>query len=87
MMDKILSNANLKRAALKVRENNGAAGVDGMKARELLPYLNTNREGVKAALRSGTYRPSPIRRVEIPKPGIMSEDDPDGEPEKTAESA
>ena len=68
MMDKILSNANLKRAALKVRENNGAAGVDGMKARELLTYLNTNREGVKAALRNGTYRPSPIRRVEIPKP-------------------
>lgn len=67
MMDKILSNANLKRAALKVRENNGAAGVDGMEARELMPYLNTNREGIKAALRNGSYRPSPVRRVEIPK--------------------
>lgn len=68
MMEKILAKANLIRAAYKVRDNNGAAGVDGMEAKALLQYLNKNHGKLRNAILNGTYKPSPVRRVEIPKP-------------------
>ena len=39
-----------------------------MKVDELLPYLKQNGETLKASILEGTYRPNPVRRVEIPKP-------------------
>ena len=68
MMEKILAKSNLIRAAYKVRDNNGAAGVDGMEAKTLLQFLNKNHERIRNAILNGTYKPSPVRRVEIPKP-------------------
>ncbi len=68
MMEKILAKSNLIRAAYKVRDNNGAAGVDGMEAKNILRYLNKNHERIRNAILNGTYTPSPVRRVEIPKP-------------------
>ena len=68
LFEKILSRNNLNQAYLQVVRNKGAAGVDGMTCDQLLPYLKENREGLLSQLRRGSYKPSPVRRVEIPKP-------------------
>ena len=68
MLEAIIAKSNFSRAVRKVMDNDGAAGIDGMEAKHLLQYLNKNRGKIKNALRNGTYRPSPVRRVEIPKP-------------------
>jgi retron-type reverse transcriptase len=67
LFEMILSKGNLNEAYLQVVRNKGAAGVDGMRCDELLPYLKENREELLAQLYAGTYRPSPVRRVEIEK--------------------
>ena len=69
LLEKMLERENLLKAYRKVVRNGGAPGVDGVTVTELQAYLNTHWEAVKAALLAGTYRPSPVRRVEIPKPG------------------
>lgn len=68
LFEKILSRENLNLAYLQVVRNKGAAGMDGMTYDQLLPYLKDNREELLSQLRNGTYKPSPVRRVEIPKP-------------------
>ncbi len=68
LFEKLLSRDNLNQAYLQVVRNKGAAGVDGMTCAQLLPYLKENREELINQLRNGTYTPSPVRRVEIPKP-------------------
>jgi RNA-directed DNA polymerase len=71
--DKLVEEAcekeNLKEALRRVKANAGAAGVDGMTVKELPDYLRENWPRLKAQLLSGTYRPQPVRRVEIPKSG------------------
>ncbi len=48
--------------------NKGSHGVDGMKVDELREHIKKHWETIKAKLLEGTYNPSPVRRVEIPKP-------------------
>lgn len=74
LFERILSRDNLNRAYLQVVRNKGAAGVDGMTYDQLLPYLKENREELLNQLREGSYKPSPVRRVEIPKPNAASTD-------------
>ena len=52
----------------RVLQNKGAAGVDGVEVQNLKPYLFKHWERIKQELLMGTYKPSPVRRVEIPKP-------------------
>jgi group II intron reverse transcriptase/maturase len=52
----------------RVERNGGAAGIDGMPVEALRPYLREHWLEIRAALDQQTYRPSPVRRVEIPKP-------------------
>ena len=52
----------------RVKSNGGAPGIDGMTVQELHPYLKEQWLEIRAALESGAYRPSPVRRVEIAKP-------------------
>jgi len=59
---------NLHRALRRVESNRGAPGVDGMRVEELRPYLKTHWTEDREALESERYRPSPVKRVEIPKP-------------------
>ncbi len=66
-MERILARDNLNRAFMQVRRNKGAGGIDGMQVDELLPYLKENREELLQSIWDGTYRPKPVRRVEIPK--------------------
>lgn len=67
LLEQILAEDNLNRAYKQVKRNKGAGGIDRMQVDELLPYLRGNREMLLQSLRDGTYRPSPVRRVEIPK--------------------
>jgi RNA-directed DNA polymerase len=69
----MLSPENLGQALRRVRANRGAPGVDGMTTEELVPWLREHWAQVREALDAGTYRPSPVRRVVIPKPGGAGE--------------
>ena len=51
----------------RVVRNAGSGGIDGMEAKELLPYLRSHKEELVKSLADGKYRPNPVRRVEIPK--------------------
>ena len=68
LLERILDRDNLNQAYLKVKQNGGAAGIDGMTIEEMLPYLKEHREGLLEELYSGKYKPKAVRRVEIPKP-------------------
>lgn len=69
LLDRMLEGDNLRLAYKRVVQNGGAPGVDGVTVANLQVYLNTHWETVKTALLAGTYRPMPVKRVEIPKPG------------------
>ena len=69
LWDEVFSPVNLSAALKRVRANHGAPGVDGMSTQELPGWLAEHWPGVRRALDDGTYRPSPVRRVVIPKPG------------------
>jgi len=68
LMEEILERENLKKALKRVQSNKGAPGIDGMTVDELPDYLREHWPAMKAQLLAGTYRPQPVRRVEIPKP-------------------
>ena len=67
-MGKILDKDNLNRAYKRVKANKGAPGIDGMTIEEALPWLKEHNHELVERIRRGKYRPSPVRRVEIPKP-------------------
>jgi RNA-directed DNA polymerase len=69
LLERVLERGNLQKALKRVERNRGAGGVDGMKAQELRAYLREHWPVVRERLLEGTYKPSPVRRVEIPKPG------------------
>jgi group II intron reverse transcriptase/maturase len=69
LLERMLEGENLRLAYKRVVQNGGAPGVDGVTVAELQVYLKTHWETVKTDLLAGTYRPMPVRRVEIPKPG------------------
>jgi RNA-directed DNA polymerase len=66
-MEIILDRENLKTALARVRRNKGAAGVDGMGVDDLPVHLKRHWPAIRAQLINGTYKPQPVRRVEIPK--------------------
>lgn len=68
LLEGILDRDNLNRAYKRVRSNKGAPGIDKMTIEEALPWLQEHREELLDSLRNGTYKPSPVRRKEIPKP-------------------
>ena len=63
-----LTRENLQRAFKRVKANKGAAGVDGLDTIQTARHLVTAWPVIREQLLSGTYRPSPVRRVTIPKP-------------------
>lgn len=68
LLEDILSRENLLAALHKVEANKGAAGIDGVSTEHLREYIQQHWEQIKQQLLEGTYKPSPVRRVEIPKP-------------------
>jgi RNA-directed DNA polymerase len=69
LIDKVYRSQTLKVAWDKVRGNAGAAGVDGQSVKRFEVRAEAYLEELERALRSGEYRPEPIKRVEIPKEG------------------
>ncbi|MHC1720312.1 MAG: group II intron reverse transcriptase/maturase [Clostridiaceae bacterium] len=68
LLEEIVSSNNLNEAYKKVKRNNGSHGVDKMSVDELLQYLKENGNQLRQSIIDGTYKPSAVRRVEIPKP-------------------
>lgn len=68
LLEQILSRDNLKAAYKQVKRNRGCAGVDGTTVDELRHVLWDSWAFIKADILNGTYIPSPVKRVEIPKP-------------------
>jgi RNA-directed DNA polymerase len=69
LIEEACGKENLKEALRRVKSNAGAAGVDGMSVKELPDFLRENWPRMKEQLLAGSYRPQPVRRVEIPKSG------------------
>ena len=67
LLEFILSPYNLNRACLQVKRNHGSGGVDGLSTEELGDYLKDHKDELVESLKTGRYRPNPVRRVEIPK--------------------
>ena len=68
LMEEVCQRDNLWKALKRVQANKGAPGVDGMTVRQLPKYLKRHWPKIREQLLAGTYRPQPVRRVEIPKP-------------------
>lgn len=68
LLEAILYRDNLNRAYKRVKANKGAPGVDGMTVEEALPWLKEHGKEMSEAIRSGKYKPTAVRRKEIPKP-------------------
>ncbi len=67
LLDKILDEKNLHEAIKRVRQNGGTFGVDKMGMEEATSYFFMNENEIKNQIRNRKYKPSPVRRVYIPK--------------------
>jgi RNA-directed DNA polymerase len=68
LMESMVSRENATAAWLAVKRNGGAPGIDRMTVEQLREHVRAHWESIAAKLLAGTYVPSPVRRVEIPKP-------------------
>ncbi|MDR0765211.1 MAG: reverse transcriptase/maturase family protein, partial [Synergistaceae bacterium] len=68
LLAEVLERQNLNRAYKRVKKNGGGPGIDGMTTDELPEYLKSNGGELVAGISQGSYRPQPVRRVEILKP-------------------
>jgi RNA-directed DNA polymerase len=68
LMEEVADPANLNAAWRRVRENGGAPGVDGITIDRFVAHAKARAEALRRELLEGRYRPSPLRRVRIPKP-------------------
>jgi len=67
-MEEVCERENCKQALKRVKANKGSAGVDGMTVQQLPDHLKQHWPVIREQLLSGTYKPQPVQRVEIPKP-------------------
>jgi retron-type reverse transcriptase len=68
LMDSVVSGENAAAALTAGERNGGAPGIDGMTTEKLGHHVRTHWDSIRSKLLAGTYVPSPVRRVEIPKP-------------------
>jgi RNA-directed DNA polymerase len=69
LMEEVLERDNLRKALRRVKSNKGSPGIDGMSVWQLPGYLKEHWREVRDGLVSGAYKPQPVKRVEIAKPG------------------
>ena len=69
LMEQVVGHKNLLDALKRVESNKGAPGVDGLEVKDLRSHLGEHWQRIKAELLAGEYKPQPVRRVDIPKPG------------------
>jgi RNA-directed DNA polymerase len=68
LMEEVVARENLKEALKRVKANKGSPGVDGMTVHALPDHLKEHWPAIREQLLRGTYKPQPVKRVEIPKP-------------------
>jgi retron-type reverse transcriptase len=68
LMEEAVSPENFRQALKAVVTNDGAPGIDGIEAADLEKHLEAHWEKIRAKLLAGAYVPTPVKRVEIPKP-------------------
>jgi RNA-directed DNA polymerase len=68
LMEEVCERENLKEALRRVKANKGSPGVEGITVNQLDDYLEQHWPAIREQLLSGTYKPRPVKRVEIPKP-------------------
>jgi RNA-directed DNA polymerase len=68
LMEEVCDRENLERALRRVRANKGNSGIDGVTVGQLPDYLDEHWPAIREQLLSGSYKPQPVKRVEIPKP-------------------
>ena len=68
LMEEVCERENCWRAFKRVKSNKGSPGIDGMTVEQLPDYLKEHWPAIRGQLLSGTYKPQPVKRVEIPKP-------------------
>jgi RNA-directed DNA polymerase len=68
LMEEVCERENCKQALRRVKGNKGSPGVDGMTVHQLPGYLKQHWPAIREQLLNGTYKPQPVRRVEIEKP-------------------
>src|SRR5579864_7174956 len=66
-MEAVVERENLRKALARVKRNKGAGGVDHMSVDDLPAYLKEHWPTIRAQLLEGSYKPHPVRRVDIPK--------------------
>ena len=67
LLERIISPDNLRKAYKAVQRNKGCSGIDKMSCEQMLPWLLANKDALIRSLLDGSYRPNPVKRVEIPK--------------------
>jgi len=68
LMEEVCERENCRQALARVKANKGSPGVDGRTGHDLPGYLKQHWPAIREQLLSGTYKPQPVKRVEIPKP-------------------
>jgi RNA-directed DNA polymerase len=68
LLEAVVAADNMRQALKRVRANKGSPGTDGMTVQQLPAFLQAHWPRLKQELLDGTYRPQPVKRVEIPKP-------------------
>jgi RNA-directed DNA polymerase len=68
LMEAVCERKNCRQALARVKSNKGSAGIDGMTVEQLPAYLKQHWPTIREQLLRGTYKPQPVKRVEIPKP-------------------
>ena len=68
MLERIIDRRNIEKALVAVERNKGAAGIDNLQSDKLRQFLNTHYQSLRQQILEGTYKPKPVRKVEIPKP-------------------
>ena len=69
LMERVVERGNRLAALRRVKQNGGSPGIDGMTVEEWPGSLCEHWRQIREARLAGTYRPQPVKRVEIPKPG------------------
>jgi len=69
LMEQVVGSENMRRAWRQVKANKGAPGIDGMRIEDFPAYAREHWSTIRDRLIDGTYRPQPVRRVSVPKPG------------------
>lgn len=67
LLERILSRANLSQAWRRVKANRGAPGVDDMLIDDFMVFAEEHWAAIRSSIFAGTYKPLPVKRVEIPK--------------------